>query len=91
LVPLGNLVALHGGAWKNLMDLNEGGVLYSTALSLAHFLMQNDRGVAILEAMLRTSRYDNPIATIDRCYPGGLRQMEADWHVWLEAMACTAE
>lgn len=91
LVPLGNFVALHGCAWKNLMDLNEGGVLYSTASSLVHFLMQTDRGVAILEAMLRTSRYDNPIATIDRSYPGGVRQMEADWHAWLDATACTGE
>ena len=84
--PLVEFLELPLSAWQG--DSVEQ--YYAAAWSLVYFLMETPRGrVALREVLVRmTSPLRRQLAErelLDLSYPGGLENLELDWHRWLQA------
>jgi Domain of unknown function (DUF4124)/Protein of unknown function (DUF1570) len=84
LPSLGNYLAIDGSDWyeKN-RDRN-----YAIAWSLVNFLMSGAPGKYALRETVQQSHENfckpfSAAAALSKAYPGGIRQLEADWRKWL--------
>jgi hypothetical protein len=90
LVPLSQFFTLGRGEWNLAVEQGQGWDNYNVAWSIVDFLCQTPAGVDILEALLKDSReVSDPVKVVERNYPGGVAQLENDWHAHIKHMAGT--
>ena len=84
LPSLQNYLAIDGSDWYG----ERGERNYAIAWSLINFLMGGSPGIYALKETIKQSQENfckpfSAAVALGRAYPGGMRQLEADWRQWL--------
>ncbi len=87
LMPLKDYFDFSESEWRQ-RNGQEGAPMSTIAWSLTTFLFSTDRGRATLSGViheLRRFSHDNfpSYRVVDHYYPGGVAQLEQDWHAWM--------
>ncbi len=87
IMPLKEYLALSNKEWTKLNRRAENPAS-TIAWSLVYFLMSSDTGIRAVRGVMHSLSHEksktfSSVKAIDRAYPGGLVNLERDWHRWI--------